>query len=328
MKVLVTGGSGYVGSHTVRELVRHGHAVVIYDNLSTGFRELSRGFDLVEGDIADVDKLSHYLQGADAVMHFAASAYVAESVSNPRKYFRNNVESALKLLDAILASDVRRFIFSSTCATYGNPKRLPICEDSSKDPINPYGATKLFLEHALAAYSFSHGLRYATLRYFNAAGAHANGEIGEIHDPETHLIPLALKAVLGSAPPLTVFGKDLDTPDGTCVRDFIHVSDIAAAHVLAAEHLAAGGDSITLNLGTGRGTSIAELLGVVERISGRKVPHVYSGARAGDPATLYADPSGAKEVLGWQATRDLDEIVRSAWKWEQKLQANSFPNKG
>lgn len=319
MRVLVTGGSGYVGSHTVRELVHAGHSIQIYDNLSTGNRELSRGFDLIEGDISDVNALSIHLKEIDAVMHFAASAYVGESVTNPRKYFRNNVESALKLLDAVLASDVRLFIFSSTCATYGTPKQLPIVENSPQEPINPYGATKLFLEQVLSAYSVSHGLRFAALRYFNAAGAHADGNIGEVHNPETHLIPLALKAVLGTAPPLTVFGKNLNTSDGTCIRDFIHVSDLGSAHVLALEYLAAGGDSVCLNLGTGRGTSIAQLLATVERITGSTVPHIFSGARPGDPAILYADPSRSKEVLGWEAKRDLDEIVTSAWKWEQQL---------
>lgn len=319
MRVLVTGGSGYVGSHTVRELVDAGHEPLIYDNLSTGHRSLCDGFELVEGDIADTDKVSRCLTRVDAVMHFAASAYVGESVTYPRKYFHNNVESALKLLDAVLASRVRLFIFSSTCATYGIPRRLPIAESDPKEPINPYGATKLFLEQVLSAYSVSHGLRYVALRYFNAAGAHASGRIGEIHDPETHLIPLALKAVLGTAPPLKVFGKNFNTPDGTCIRDFIHVSDLGAAHVRALEYAAAGGPSLSLNLGTGKGTSVAELLMAVKRITGRDVPHVYAEARQGDPPVLYADPSKSKEALNWQAKRVIDEILVSAWEWEQKL---------
>lgn len=319
MRVVVTGGSGYVGSHAVRELAAAGHEVLIYDNLSTGDRRLSSGFELVEGDIADVERVAGCLERADAVMHFAASAYVGESVSDPRKYFRNNVESALKLLDAVLASGVRMFVFSSTCAVYGVPSALPIVEDSAKEPINPYGATKLFLERALSAYSAAHGLRYVALRYFNAAGAHADGSIGEIHTPETHLIPLALKAVLGSVAPLKVFGRNFDTPDGTCIRDFIHVSDLGEAHALALKYLAGGGDSISLNLGTGRGVSVKELLELIGRITGREVPHSYDAARAGDPPVLYANAARAKNVLGWEARRGLEDILASAWRWEQKL---------
>ena len=324
MRVLVTGGSGYVGSHAVRELAEAGYEVLIYDNLSTGNRKLADGFELIEGDIADEEKLAPALDRVDAVMHFAASAYVGESMSNPRKYFHNNVESALKLMDAVLASKVRKFIFSSTCATYGVPAVLPITESSPKEPINPYGATKLFFERVLSAYSGSHGLRYVALRYFNAAGAHANGSIGEVHDPETHLIPLALKAVLRTAPPLKVFGKDLDTPDGTCIRDYIHVSDLGSAHVLALKYLAGGGESISLNLGTGRGTSIQELMDGFRRLTGLDVPHEFAPPRAGDPPSLYANPGKAREVLGWTATRGIDEILTSAWKWQQKLEAANY----
>jgi UDP-glucose-4-epimerase GalE len=319
MRVLVTGGSGYVGSHSVRELAAAGHEVIVFDNLSTGHRRLSDGFPLIEGDIGDTGALSVALRQVDAVLHFAASAYVGESVQNPRKYFRNNVENALKLLDAVLGSAVRLFVFSSTCATYGVPAELPIRESSPQAPINPYGATKLFFEQVLSAYSVSHGLRYAALRYFNAAGAHADGSIGEIHSPETHLIPLAIRAALGISPPLQVFGANLETPDGTCVRDFIHVSDLGAAHVLALEYLERGGESTSLNLGTGKGTSVTEILSTLKCIAGREVPHVFAEARPGDPPVLYADPSKSKSVLGWEARRDLDEIVNSAWKWEQKL---------
>jgi UDP-glucose-4-epimerase GalE len=324
MIVLVTGGSGYVGSHAVRELADAGHEVIIYDNFSTGNRKLSEGFELIEGDIADQDKLAPILDRVEAVMHFAASAYVGESVVNPRKYFHNNVESALKLMDAVLASRVRKFIFSSTCATYGVPAVLPITESSPKEPINPYGATKLFFERVLSAYSASHGLRYVALRYFNAAGAHTSGLIGEVHDPETHLIPLLLKAVLQTAPPLKIFGKDVGTPDGTCVRDYIHVSDLSSAHVLALEYLARGGESISINLGTGKGTSIKELIDSFWRLTGLEVPHEYRPPRAGDPPSLYADPTKAREVLGWMARRDVDEILTSAWKWQQKLEAAHY----
>ncbi|HEY6410580.1 MAG TPA: UDP-glucose 4-epimerase GalE [Ktedonobacteraceae bacterium] len=321
MRVLVTGGSGYVGSHAARELSAAGHEIRIFDNLSTGHPYLSRGFSLIQGDICDMEKLSRSLRDMDAVMHFAASAYVDESVVNPRKYIRNNVESAVRLLDAVLASPVRLFVFSSTCAVYGIPSKLPICEDAPKEPINLYGATKLFFESVLSAYSVSHGLRYVALRYFNAAGAHPDGSIGEMHAPETHLIPLALSAVLGSGPPLQVFGSNFDTPDGTCIRDFIHVCDLAAAHVRALEYLQNGGESISLNLGAGRGISVAEVLAAIKCVTGSEVPHVITNARPGDPPVLYADPSMSRHALGWQAKRPFDEIVSSAWLWAQHLQS-------
>lgn len=324
MRVLVTGGSGYVGCHAIRELASAGHEVIVYDNLSTGNRKLSHGFEFIEGDIADVEKLAPILDRVEAVMHFAASAYVRESVLSPRKYFRNNIEAALLLMDAVLASKVRTFVFSSSCATYGVPATLPISESLPKEPINPYGETKLFFERVLSAYSVAHGLRYVALRYFNAAGAHASGLVGEIHDPETHLIPLMLKAVLRTAPRLKVFGSDFNTPDGTCIRDYIHVSDLGLAHVLALEYLASGGESLSMNLGTGKGTSIKELMDAFRRITGLNVPHEFAPPRAGDPPTLYADPAKAKEVLGWVAKRDINEILSSAWAWHQKLEAENY----
>ena len=324
MRVLVTGGCGYVGSHAVRALTAGGHDAVIYDNLSTGHRRFSDGYRLIEADIADESTLALALLDVDAVMHFAASAYVGESVTYPRKYFRNNVEAGLQLLDAVLASRVRLFIFSSSCATYGIPRALPVEESNPREPINPYGATKLFFEQALAAYNNSHGLRSVSLRYFNAAGAQADGTIGELHIPETHLIPLTLQAALETAPPLMVFGKNLATPDGTCVRDFVHVSDLAEAHVLALEYLANGGETSTLNLGTGKGTSVAGVIAAVEQVSKLKVPCSYADPRPGDPPLLYASTARAKEVLGWQAKRDLNEIIRSAWKWELKLKAADY----
>ncbi len=326
MKVLVTGGAGYVGSHAVRELLAACHEVIVYDNLSTGHRGLVDGVRTTVADIADHAPLLKALRGVDAVMHFAASAYVGESVENPRKYFHNNVESALRLLDTVLASDVRLFVFSSSCAIYGVPQQLPIEESSPKNPINPYGATKLFFEHVLAAYRYSHGLRHVCLRYFNAAGAHSSGEIGEYHDPETHLIPLAFKATLGTAPPLKVFGKDLSTTDGTCIRDFVHVSDLGRAHVKALEYLSSGGDSIALNVGTGRGTSIGSLLAAIKKITGREVPHEFTAGRRGDPPALYADPSLARRVLGWVPEFDLECILRTAWGWETQGLARLVPS--
>ncbi|HVC47826.1 MAG TPA: UDP-glucose 4-epimerase GalE [Terracidiphilus sp.] len=319
MRVLVTGGSGYVGSSTVRELADAGHDILIYDNLSTGHPKLADGFELVQGDIADKERLRPCLRHVDAVMHFAASAYVGESVENPRKYFHNNVESALALMDCVIESDVRLFIFSSSCAVYGIPLSLPIFESSRKEPINPYGATKLFFERVLSAFNISHGLRYVALRYFNAAGAHPSAKVGEIHTPETHLIPLAIKSALGSGPPLTIFGRDLDTRDGTCVRDFIHVCDLGVAHLKALQYLAGGGASVALNLGTGRGTSIAEVLGVIEAISHRRVPHIFAPPRVGDPPTLFAEAVMAKAILGWEARFDLEQIIAGALRWEEQL---------
>ena len=317
--MLVTGGSGYIGSATVRELVQNGHSAIIYDDLSTGHRKLSNGFELIEGDIADRSKILPALKRADAIIHFAASAYVGESVANPRKYFRNNVESALALMDSVLESDVRIFVFSSSCAVYGVPQSLPICESSPKEPINPYGATKLFFEHVLSAYSASCALRFAALRYFNAAGTHPLGTIGEIHKPETHIIPLAIRAALGMSPPLTVFGEDLDTPDGTCVRDFVHVADLASAHVKSLEYLAQGGLSVQLNLGTGTGTSIKQLIREIEELSGRNVPHIYAPPRSGDPPVLVAKAQKAKDTLDWKPKYDLKQIVTGAIQWEADL---------
>jgi len=316
VKVLVTGGAGYVGSHAVRELVLAGHEVVIYDSLVTGHRGLASDYKLIVGDIAQQDVMRQALDGMDAVMHFAASAYVGESMENPRKYFQNNVVSALRLLDAVLDSKVRMFIFSSSCATYGIPASLPIVESFPKEPINPYGEAKLFLERALHAYSYSHGLRYVALRYFNAAGAHSDGSIGECHDPETHLVPLAFRSAMGTAPPLKVFGCDLPTPDGSCVRDYIHVCDLAGAHVKALEYLAGGGTPVSLNLATGKGTSIIELLSAIREVTGKSVPHEFVARRAGDPPLLYADPALAMETLKWNPRFKLEDMISTAWNWE------------
>jgi UDP-glucose-4-epimerase GalE len=316
--VLVTGGAGYIGSHAARFLRGAGHEVLIYDNLSTGFEFLVRGFELIRGDIGDTSKLAPALKRADAVMHFAAHCYVGESVHNPRKYFHNNVESALTLLNACIDAGVLRFVFSSTCAVYGVPAKVPIAEDTPRQPVNPYGVSKMCFERALEAYSVAYDLRYASLRYFNAAGADENGETGECHDPETHLIPLALAAAAGAGPALQVFGTDYPTPDGTCVRDYIHVNDLAEAHAKALQHLAEGGDSVTANLGTGLGHSVLEIIAAVEKATGKKVPHEIVGRREGDPPALVANPALAKARLGWKAKRSLDDIVSTAWQWWQR----------
>lgn len=315
MLVLVVGGAGYVGSHAARALRRHGHDVVIYDNLSTGHAFLAEGFELIAGDIADVAKLAPALKRVDAVMHFAGHAYVGESVENPRKYFRNNVEAALALLNACVDGGVRRMIFSSSCTVYGIPDKVPITEDARREPLSPYGVSKLFFERALEAYDRAYGVKSAILRYFNAAGADEGGTIGEMHQPETHLIPSAMQAVRGERAELELFGNDYPTPDGTCVRDYIHVNDLAEAHALALQHLGGGKDSIALNLGTGQGYSVKEVLRKIEEVTGRPVPVRTVARRPGDPPSLVADPSRAEKVLGWKAKRSLDDIVRTAWNW-------------
>ncbi len=318
MNVLVIGGAGYIGSHTARTLRRHGHEVIIYDNLSTGREVLARGFQLVVGDIGDESKLRPLLDQVEAVVHFAARAYVGESVTDPRKYFRNNVEAALTLLNTAIDAGVRQFVFSSTCAVYGTPAKVPITEASIRQPINPYGVSKLFFENALEAYDRAYGLRFAALRYFNAAGADESGEIGELHDPEPHLIPLALAATRSGAPPLRIFGTDYPTPDGTCVRDYIHVNDLAEAHALALHRLARGESSFAANLGTGAGHSVLDIVKMVEAITGKKVNRVEGPRRAGDPPALVADPTHAQQLLQWKATRSLRDIVDTAWKWMER----------
>ena len=322
MAILVVGGAGYIGSHAARALRRAGYEAIIYDSLVNGHRRLAEGFELVEGDIADEAKLRSVLQRADGVMHFAAHAYVGESVENPRKYFRNNVEAALGLLNATLDAGIRRFVFSSTCAVYGEPAKVPITEDNPRQPVNPYGTSKLFCEYALEAYDRAYGLRSARLRYFNAAGADESGEIGELHNPETHLIPLALAAT-GEGAELKIFGTDYPTPDGTCVRDYIHVDDLADAHVRALQHLEKGGESIALNLGTGKGDSVLEVIQAAETVTGRTVNRKVGPRRAGDPPVLVADATRAQKALGWKAIRTLSDIVSSAWKWMQATRSGS-----
>jgi len=318
MRVLVTGGAGYVGSHAVRALLRRGHQVRVYDNLSTGHRALAEGSELVVGGIGDDEKLTSALQGIDAVMNFAASAYVGESVQIPRKYFENNVQNSLRFLNKVIDCGVRHFIQSSTAAVYGLPAASPIREDIPRQPVNPYGASKLFFEYALDAYKTAYGLRYVAFRYFNASGADDSGEIGEIHDPETHLVPRILQVAAGMIPEIEIFGTDYPTPDGTCIRDYIHVSDLAEAHVLGLEYLERGGESTALNLGTGAGHSVSEVIAEIEKIVGRKVNKKFGPRRPGDPPSLVADPSKAQAALKWKASRNLDQIISSAWSWLQR----------
>jgi UDP-glucose 4-epimerase len=317
LAVLVVGGAGYIGSHAAHVLRRKGYEVIIYDNLSTGHKQLAEGFELIVGDIADSAKLRKVLSRCDSVMHFAAHAYVGESVQNPKKYFHNNVTAALTLLDTVMESRVRKFIFSSTCAVYGNPVKVPITESNPRQPVNPYGATKLAFENALEAYGRAYGLRFVSFRYFNAAGADESGTIGESHEPETHLIPLIFQAAQGKRAALDIFGDDYPTPDGTCIRDYIHVTDLAEAHVAGLEYLAKG-ESAAMNLGTGEGYSVKDVVAAVERITGRKVPTHIADRRPGDPPELVADPSLAEKLLKWKAKRSLDEIISTAWKWAQK----------
>jgi UDP-arabinose 4-epimerase len=314
--VLVVGGAGYIGSHTCKMLAAHGIVPVTYDNLVHGHRRAVRYGPLVVGDIHDRPRLIQAIREhrPGAVIHFAAYAYVGESVSDPGKYYWNNVAGTLSLLEAMRSEDLRQIVFSSTCATYGVPDRLPITEDMPQEPINPYGTSKLMIEHVLADYVAAFGFRYAALRYFNACGLDPDGELGEDHDPETHLIPRALMAAAGKISELEVYGDDYPTKDGTCVRDYINVVDLAEAHIRALERLEGGTQVIKVNLGTGRGLSIREVLESIERVTGRRVPIVMKPRRPGDPAELYADGRLAETVLGFKASRsDIDSIVRSAW---------------
>jgi UDP-glucose-4-epimerase GalE len=318
MRVFVTGGAGYIGSHAVWELLKHGHDVIAYDNLSRGHWRLAKKCELIEGDLRDGERLKKALHGADAVMHFAGWIAVGESVEKPREYFENNVTAGLALLNAAQEAGIRNFVFSSTAAVYGNPAVAPITEDAPLVPHNPYGVSKLFFEQALEAFGRAYGMRYANLRYFNAAGAHESGEIGEMHDPETHLIPNVLLASAGARTELQIFGNDYPTPDGTCIRDYIHISDLIDAHILALKRLAAGGESFAANLGTGKGHSVNEVITTAESVTGRRIPRRYVPRRPGDAAVLVANPARAEKLLGWKATRSLAEIISSAWKWTQR----------
>jgi UDP-arabinose 4-epimerase len=320
--VLVTGGAGYIGSHACKALARAGFRPVVFDDISRGHRQAVRWGPLVEGDLTDRARLAAALEQhrISAVMHFAAYAYVGESVTDPAMYYRNNFGGTLSLLDAMRETGVGSIVFSSTCATYGTPASIPIRETALQLPVNPYGETKLAIERALHWYGEAYGLRWVSLRYFNAAGADPDCEIGELHDPETHLVPLVLQTALGQRRQIDVYGTDYPTPDGTAIRDYIHVQDLAEAHLRALEHLAAGRDSAALNLGTGRGHSVREVVRVAEAISGRHIRCHDTARRPGDPPALVADPGRAAELLGWRARlSDLETIIRTALTWQTSL---------
>jgi UDP-glucose-4-epimerase GalE len=316
---LVTGGAGYIGSHACKALSRAGYRVVVFDNFVAGHRAAVRYGDLVEGDVTDVAAVGEALRRHEiwAVMHFAACLDVSESMRDPLRYYRNNVVGALSVLEAMAAASVRHFVFSSTCATYGEPIETPIRETHPQKPINSYGETKLTIERALPHIECAYGIRWVSLRYFNAAGADPDGEIGEDHSPEIHVIPRAIDAATGGAG-LQVFGHDYPTPDGTCLRDYIHVSDLADAHLTALEALAQTGASGAYNLGTGRPHSVREVIDAVERVTGRTVPWTLAPRRPGDPAALYAAPDKAQAELGWKPRfSDLESIVLTAWEWHR-----------
>lgn len=318
--ILVVGGAGYIGSHMVKYLHDKGHAVLTFDNLSTGYRNAVRYGDFVEGDLANPAALQNLFKryAIDAVMHFASFIQVGESVTEPEKYYQNNVVNTLNLLKAMREAGVMRFIFSSTAATFGEPLYVPIDEKHPQQPVNPYGQSKLMVEKVLADYERAYGLQSVVLRYFNAAGADPLGELGERHEPETHLIPLVLQAASGRRDHITVFGRNYDTPDGTCIRDYIHVNDLCEAHGLALQHLLKGGGSRDYNLGNGQGFSVQEVIDVAKRVTGREIP-VHEGLpRAGDPARLVANAKKIKSELGWSPIfEDLPVIVAHAWAWEQ-----------
>lgn len=324
--VLVTGGAGYIGSHACKVLARAGYEPVVFDNLSRGHREAVRWGPLIEGSVAERGKLAAALADhrVSVVMHFAAYAYVGESVTDPALYYANNLGGSLSLLEAMREVGIDKIVFSSTCATYGTPAEVPIRETMPQLPVNPYGETKLATERALQWYGEAYGFRSVSLRYFNAAGADPEGEIGEQHDPETHLIPLVLEAALGDRPQVDIYGTDYPTPDGTAIRDYIHVQDLAEAHVRALEHLLAGGQSAALNLGTGRGHSVREVIRTAEAVSGKSIPCRETARRPGDPPILVADPGLAAGLLGWRAqVSDLETIVRTALAWRLSRSAQS-----
>lgn len=318
MKILVTGGAGYIGSHTCKRLAERGHVPIAFDNLSTGHKAFARFGPFVYGDLGDMQALHAAMaeHRPDAIIHFAASAYVGESVRDPLKYYRNNVAGTANLLSAAVTFGIGKIVFSSSCATYGVPESVPIAEDSSQRPINPYGDTKLFCETMLRGIAAAHPIDCLALRYFNAAGADVDGELGEAHDPETHVIPLLLAAAAGEQNHFSILGDDYDTPDGTCVRDYLHVNDLAEAHLLGVERLTGKAGFEAVNLGTGHGFSVRELVDAARTVTGRAIQAQIKPRRPGDPPVLVANPGKAKDVLGWTPRHsDIDTIMRTAWEW-------------
>ncbi|NEN87233.1 UDP-glucose 4-epimerase GalE [Paenibacillus elgii] len=320
MAIMVTGGAGYIGSHTVAELLAKGEEVVVVDNLQQGHREAVLGGKLYVGDIRDADFLDTVFREneIDAVIHFAASSLVGESMQLPGKYYHNNVYGTLCLLEKMNEYGVKKIVFSSTAATYGEPENVPILETDRTLPTNAYGETKLAMEKMMRWFDTAHGIKYVSLRYFNAAGAHESGRIGEDHSPETHLVPIILQVALGKRAHISIFGEDYATPDGTCIRDYIHVTDLADAHILAVEKLRSGGDSSVYNLGNGKGFSVKEVIDIAREVTGHAIPAVVEARRAGDPAVLVASSERGRTELGWQPKRDsLQQIIASAWAWHQ-----------
>jgi len=326
MRVLVAGGAGYIGSHMLKALYNSGYETLTLDNLSTGFRDSVHYGDFVQGDLADSDLLREIFSKEKfaGVFHFASSSQVGESIQKPREYYRNNVVNTMNLLDAMLDAGVDKFVFSSSAAVYGSPVYIPIDEKHPTKPISPYGKSKLMVESILSDYYTAHGLRSVCLRYFNAAGADASGELGELHNPETHLIPLVLQAASGRREGITIYGRDGDTIDGTCVRDYVHVEDLCAAHLLAWKHLQSGGIPEVYNLGSGQGFSVKEVVDVTRRVSNQLITVNYGLRRKGDPDVLVASADKARMELGWHPVRsDLDLMVADAWSWEQKQSVKS-----
>ena len=330
MAILVLGGAGYIGSHTALELVKAGNEVVIADNLVTGYRKaIPEGAKFYEGDLRDSDFLDNlfHQEKIDAVIHFAAYSLVGESVTNPLKYYDNNLYGTKVLLEAMVKNNVGKIVFSSTAATYGEPENIPILETDRTCPTNPYGETKLAMEKMFKWTAEAHGLRYVSLRYFNACGADESGTIGEAHNPESHLIPLILQVPNGKRETISIYGTDYDTPDGTCIRDYIHVTDLAQAHILAVQYLNNGGESDIFNLGNGVGYSVREVIETARKVTGHPIPATETSRRAGDPARLVASSEKAKKILGWKPVHDsLEEIIASAWNWH-KNHPNGYDEK-